>query len=80
MQGCDRNAATHGIRVRLDGRRVPPELSVVGVALPPGHTNHGEHVFEVGRPRRERRSGGKTDALDAVRPGPSLFEHPPLTT
>jgi transposase len=24
-------------------------------------------VFEVGRLRRERRSGGKTDALDAVR-------------
>jgi hypothetical protein len=54
--------------------------TAIGVALPPGHTNHGEHVFEVGRPRRERRSGGKTDALDAVRPGPSLFEHPPLTT
>ena len=27
----------------------------------------GEQVFEVGRVRRERRSGGKTDALDAVR-------------
>jgi hypothetical protein len=27
----------------------------------------GERVFEVGRLRRERRSGGKTDALDAVR-------------
>ena len=27
----------------------------------------GEDVFEVGRLRRERRSGGKTDALDAVR-------------
>jgi transposase len=27
----------------------------------------GEQVFEVGRLRRERRSGGKTDALDAVR-------------
>lgn len=26
-----------------------------------------EQVFEVGRPRRERRSGGKSDALDAVR-------------
>src|SRR5881398_2780580 len=27
----------------------------------------GEWVLEVGRLRRERRSGGKTDALDAVR-------------
>jgi hypothetical protein len=27
----------------------------------------GERVFEVSRLRRERRSGGKTDALDAVR-------------
>jgi transposase len=27
----------------------------------------GETVFEVGRLRRERRSGGKTDALDAIR-------------
>ena len=30
----------------------------------------GERVLEVGRLRRERRSGGKTDALDAVRAGP----------
>ncbi len=30
--------------------------------------DHGEQVFEVGRLRRERRSGGKTDALDAVGP------------
>jgi transposase len=30
-------------------------------------SEHGETVFEVGRLRRERRSGGKTDALDAVR-------------
>jgi transposase len=27
----------------------------------------GERVFEVGRVRRERRSGGKSDALDAIR-------------
>jgi transposase len=27
----------------------------------------GETVFEIGRLRRERRSGGKTDALDAIR-------------
>jgi transposase len=30
-------------------------------------TGKGERVFEVSRLRRERRSGGKTDALDAVR-------------
>ena len=30
-------------------------------------TGRGEQVLEVGRLRRERRSGGKTDALDAVR-------------
>jgi hypothetical protein len=30
-------------------------------------TGRGELVFGVGRLRRERRSGGKTDALDAVR-------------
>jgi transposase len=29
--------------------------------------DHGERVFEVGRLQRERHSGGKTDALDAVR-------------
>jgi transposase len=34
---------------------------------------HGERVFEVGRLRRERRSGGKTDALDAVRAARSVF-------
>jgi transposase len=30
-------------------------------------SGQGETVFEVGRLRRERRSGGKTDALDAIR-------------
>jgi hypothetical protein len=30
-------------------------------------------VFEVGRLRRERRSGGKTDALDAIRAARSLL-------
>jgi transposase len=36
-------------------------------------TNRGEQVFEVGRLRRERRSGGKTDALDAVRAARSVL-------
>jgi transposase len=35
---------------------------------------HGEQVFEIGRLRRERRSGGKTDALDAVRAARSVLE------
>ena len=34
----------------------------------------GERVFEVGRLRRERRSGGKTDALDAVRAARSVLD------
>ena len=36
-------------------------------------TGHGEWVLEVGRLRRERRSGGKTDALDAVRAARSVL-------
>ena len=35
--------------------------------------DHGERVFEVGRLRRERRSGGKTDAIDAVRAAKSVL-------
>jgi transposase len=36
-------------------------------------TCRGERVLEVGRLRRERRSGGKTDALDAVRAARSVL-------
>ena len=36
-------------------------------------TGRGERVCEVGRLRRERRSGGKTDALDAVRAARSVL-------
>jgi transposase len=35
--------------------------------------DEGEQVFEVSRLRRERRSGGKTDALDAVRAARSVL-------
>ena len=43
-------------------------------------TGRGERVLEVGRLRRERRSGGKTDALDAVRAARSvLSEQRPAT-
>jgi transposase len=36
-------------------------------------TGQDEQVFEVGRLRRERRSGGKTDALDAIRAARSVL-------
>jgi transposase len=36
-------------------------------------TGRGERVFEVGRLPRERRGGGKTDALDAVRAARSVL-------
>jgi transposase len=36
-------------------------------------TGHDEQVLEVGRLRRGRRSGGKTDALDAVRAARSVL-------
>jgi hypothetical protein len=36
-------------------------------------TGRGERVLGVGRLRRERRSGGKTDALDAVRAARSVL-------
>jgi transposase len=36
-------------------------------------TTRGERVLEVGRLRRERRSGGKTDALDAIRAARSVL-------
>src|SRR6266513_138472 len=36
-------------------------------------TGRGEKVLEVGRLRRERRSGGKTEALDAVRAARSVL-------
>ncbi len=36
-------------------------------------TGQGEQVLEVGRLRRERRSGGKTDALDAIRAARSVL-------
>lgn len=43
-------------------------------------TGRGERVLEVSRLRRERRSGGKTDALDAIRAARSvLIERRPST-
>jgi transposase len=39
-------------------------------------TGRGEWVLEVGRLSRERRSGGKTDALDAIRAARSALTRP----
>ena len=36
-------------------------------------SGEGERVLEVGRLRRERRSGGKSDALDAIRAARSVL-------
>ncbi len=44
-----------------------------GLGLTRFVTGRGERVLEVGRLRRERRSGGKTDALDAVRAARSVL-------
>ena len=43
-------------------------------------TAHGERVLEVGRLRRDRRSGGKTDALDAIRAARSVLTQNRLAT
>jgi len=39
-------------------------------------TGRGEQVLEVGRLRRERRPGGKTDALDAIRAARNALAQP----
>jgi transposase len=44
-----------------------------GLGLTRFLTGRGERALEVGRLRRERRSGGKTDALDAVRAARSVL-------
>ena len=44
-----------------------------GLGLTRFLTSRGEQVLEVSRLRRERRSGGKTDALDAVRAARSVL-------
>jgi transposase len=45
----------------------------IGAGLTRFLTGRGEQVLEVGRLRRERRSGGKTDELDAVRAARSVL-------
>jgi transposase len=66
--------------LRLAGRHAPGRRAFAiegtasyGAGLSRFLLEHEEQVFEVGRPRRERRSGGKTDALDAIRAARSLL-------
>ena len=63
------------VEVHAPGRRAfaVEGTGSFGAGLTRFLTGHGERVLEVGRLRRERRSGGKTDALDAVRAARSLL-------
>ena len=65
-------AARRAARARSAGVRGRGHGSY-GAGLTRFLTGRGERVFEVGRLRRERRSGGKTDALDAVRAARSVL-------
>src|SRR5205814_5593437 len=47
-----------------------------GAGLTRHLTARGERVLEVGRLRRERRSGGKSDALDAIRAARTVLAQP----
>ena len=59
---------------RPGGDRVVSEgAGSYGAGLARFLADHGETVFEVGHLQRERRSGGKTDALDAVRAARSVL-------
>lgn len=49
------------------GRKPTSRVASYGAGLTRYLLDQEEQVFEVGRPRGERRSGGKTDALDAIR-------------
>jgi len=66
--------------LRLAGRHAPGRRAFAiegtasyGAGLSRFLLEHDERVYEIGRPRRERRSGGKTDALDAIRAARSLL-------
>jgi len=80
MPAACRNLAFCDLEVPVgEGEKMwPPKLEArVLQALAP---RRSERVLEVGRLRRERRSGGKTDALDAVRAARSaLTQERPAT-
>ena len=61
--------------LHVSGRRVfaVEGTGSFGAGLTRFLTGRGERVLEVGRLRRERRSGGKSDALDAVRAARSVL-------
>ena len=63
------------VDVHAEGRRAfaVEGTGSFGAGLTRFLTAYGERVLEVGRLRRERRSGGKTDALDAVRAARSVL-------
>ncbi len=62
------------VDVHADGRRAFAEgTGSFGAGLTRFLSGCGERVLEVGRLRRELRSGGKTDALDAVRAARSVL-------
>src|SRR2546430_3236998 len=56
------------VEVHASGRRAfaVEGTGSFGAGLTRFLTGRGERVLEVSRLRRERRSGGKTDALDAI--------------
>lgn len=63
------------VEVHAPGRRAfaVEGTGSFGAGLTRFLTRRNERVLEVGRARRERRSGGKTDALDAVRAARSVL-------
>src|SRR6266571_698350 len=70
----------YGQALRLVDRHAPGRRAFAGegtgsfgAGLTRFLAGRGERVLEVGRLRRERRSGGKTDALDAVRAARSVL-------
>src|ERR1700688_4935671 len=73
--GVDPHRDAHALAVVhvLSGAVVFEGTGSFGAGLTRFLTAYGERVLEVGRLRRERRSGGKTDALDAVRAARSVL-------
>ncbi len=63
------------VEVHASGRRAfaVEGTGSFGAGLTRFLTDRGERVLEVSRLRRERRSGGKTDALDAIRAARSVL-------
>jgi transposase len=63
------------VEVHASGRRAfaVEGTGSFGAGLTRFLTGRGERVLEVSRLRRERRSGGKTDALDAIRAARSVL-------